>query len=282
MIDYNSTTMRLAANHIKELLAAEAIFCFGSSKNKTASASLFSNLPKRHSSAVHYDFLVITASHQSVKPGKRIKFKLPEVSRPITCTLIVHTIEEVTQAIKENNRFFHRLVHPMYRVHDAKEQGRTWSTHDVNFDRQADERLTLEYSKTCKEQLTLNARILYDSQKPHICVPIISRQLEHACLFLIYVMMGYEPKNYTLKDLLNLCQRIDPRFEQIIPKITEADRYHYQLLIQGFWKGKYGQDREPIIEYLLKIVDDFTALVEGICLVKLVCYTGFDASLLEN
>ncbi|WP_442588443.1 hypothetical protein ACSBL2_20595 [Pedobacter sp. AW31-3R] len=263
MDKYKNAEMELAATIIKEKMNAESVFCFGEATNHKTSCSFFSSQQRRYFSSMHYDFLVVTSAKTELKPGKRIKIKELMVQEEVACTLVVHTLEEVEQGLKDNNRFFHTVINTVEHVpgHDKLLAG----LFTIPFDKEADQEDVLQRSQAFYADIEAYEQLRYSSQKPHICVPLISRQLEKVCLWLIYVMMGYEPQGYTLKGLVNLCTGIDRRFEKVIPRITEADCYHYKVLMQGVWKGKYGRDREPIMEYLHKAVDDFSSLAEEIC-----------------
>lgn len=260
--------MHLSIRHIKTLMKAGAIICYGQSYKTTNHYSFFNN-PEKSKPVTHdhYDYLVISQNKTAVQPGELLESGKPESATPYSCSLIVHTPDEVIQGLKENNRFFHALMNKTLwrycKPHFLNE------THSYIFKPKNDRLLTLKNSHAYEEQLETYAQIAYASQSPHICVPLFSAQLEHACLLLIYVVMGYEPQNYTLRGLLNLCNTIDSRFEKIIPTITEDDCYHYHLLEKGIWKGKYGRDREPVVAYLHKACDDFTSLVKEITKAKL-------------
>lgn len=257
-----SHPIHYAVSHINKLMNTAYIFCYGHRSNNSHTDTLFWRAENTASKSLHYDFLVITP-HKMDTPA----INCMEITHPdglsLSLTLIVHTLEEVTQGIKENNRFYHTVVNRAEKVYANTES--LPAELQTPFNQKADEALTLSHSYTFYENLEVYSQMIYTIEKPHLSVPLICEMLKQACLLLIYVRMGYEPENYTLADLLNLCNSIDRRCENIIPRITEADRYHYQLLIQGYWKGKYGIDREPITVYLHKTCDDFTALATEIC-----------------
>lgn len=262
-----ATPMQRTAGIILDSMNATCIFNYGSRQKFSTTSSLFSQATSTDNANEHYDFLVITNDKSKHEQGKLMKIKERDSYTPITCTLIVHTLKELKQGIRANNRFFHTVLNHAEKLY-AK-PGLLCTADLVPFDEHADNQLTLKNSQAYYEQLEVYSQMLSINQNLQTCIPLFHTQLEHSCLLLIYVMMGYRPENYDLKSLLNLCSRIDTRLEVVIPRITAADRYHYKLLLKGAWNGQYGKDREPIIAHLYKACDDFTGLVEEICANKL-------------
>lgn len=58
-------------------------------------------------------------------------------------------------------------------------------------------------------------------------------------------------------------------YEVLIPLVTEHNLYHYHVILQGYWEGKYGRDQEPILNYLSKYLDDLSELAKEMCEAKL-------------
>ncbi|MHA7831918.1 MAG: HEPN domain-containing protein [Flagellimonas sp.] len=82
---------------------------------------------------------------------------------------------------------------------------------------------------------------------PLMAVHFIALAVEQTCLGLIYGILKYRPKNYSLSHLIKLCSYFFPNIHNYFPTKTELDRDLFQLLRNARSKLRF-QIRDEEIE----------------------------------
>ncbi len=257
--------LALAINYINQVMETECIFCFGTRSSGTASDSLFA-LPQENSTAIHFDLLAITTNRCPLPDFFGRLENIPGIE--ITLSLIVRTHAALHKALKENNRFFHAIVKNA-RLVDAR-PGLAPVTNALQFDVKADQRATLAYWKTrYSNAITYSALALNSSNANDVALPLLRKSLEQACLGLIYVFMGYQPKDYALEALLQLCHSIDSRFLQVLLAVTGWDCFNYQIAEPDEWDKNDEEILESTVLEIHQCCLDFIRLAKELCEVKI-------------
>lgn len=256
-----------AVSHILEMMDADCILSFGSRTASSVTISAFAGAETDNQKSIHYDLLAIIPDSAAEKPD--FMGKLEEFSDLFfTVTLLVRTRSAVQQELEANSRFFHTVLENGELVYSKT--GIIPEELTAEFDEGAAYEDTAAYWEEVWEHTAETTSLYINCGNPRMLLPLFHGCLKETCQGLIYVMLGLNTeKGYTLNQLLNLCDSIDPRFQDLLPLATEGDRYHYGLLMAGEWVGRFGRDREPILNYLHKPCDDFRELANEVCRQKL-------------
>ena len=251
-----------AVNYIREMMDVDCILSFGSRTGYSLTTSAFDSTEEQEQKSIHYDLLAIIPEDE----GRKADFigQLEEFSELFfTLNLLVRTQSEVQQGLNANSRFYHTVLGDGELVYSKT--GRVPEGLTGQFDAKADYKDTLAYWNQVWKNTDESLGMCYNCGNPHVEIPLLHGCLKELCQGLIYVMLGLRTEGYTLSQLLNLCDSIDPRFQDLLPIVNEVDRYHYELLMAGEWIGKYGRDREPIADFVEKQCDNFRDLAQEVC-----------------
>ena len=63
-----------------------------------------------------------------------------------------------------------------------------------------------------------------------VVLSLISQAVEQLCLGLIYVFLGYRPKQHSLHHLVDLCSNFTQEVDHIFPRQTEQDKNIFSVL----------------------------------------------------
>ena len=257
-----SKPINLAVSYINEIMDTDFIFCFGSRFENTLTGSIFNEDMEENEKSMHFDLLVITPDDDTYKPD--FTGNLETFSDMLyTVTTLVRTRTQVQKELIANNRFFHKVISKAELVYSKN--GEKAPGFSGSFYASADYQKTVDYWKRCCIDMDEYLALASNSKQAHIAVPLLNKCMKAGCRGLLFVMLGYAAEECTLNQLLNLCDLVDVRFQNIIPLLTSNDQYDYEVLMNGSWQGNYGEDREPMIPYLYKYCDDFTKLTKLLC-----------------
>lgn len=265
-MQHQSKPLALAINYINQFMDTECIFCYGTRVAKGQTASLFTNPMQTVNKSIHFDLLAITSNTCNLPD---FIGKIDNIDNiDITVTLIAHTHYAVQQALKENNRFFHSVIKNGALVDSGT--GKLPINLTAVFNQEEDDHATLGYWKNCLSSAVGFSDLAFNSSGDnHIAIPLLKKSMQQACLGLIYVFFGYQPEGYELDELLELCNSVDLRSGELVPLVTEKERFNYRILIDGFWNGEYGEGMEPDIAWIHGCCDQFIAYAKELCCYKL-------------
>ncbi|WP_442588444.1 hypothetical protein ACSBL2_20600 [Pedobacter sp. AW31-3R] len=257
--------MAMAINYITEVMEAEHIYCFGSRHLQQQTESVFGDR-KGLKRAVHFDLLVVT---DNLCPRPDFIGRLENIEgMEVTVCLMVCTRAALDGGLLNNNRFYHTVISKGRLVYGKIG---TAPLLPVVFDGERDLGAIRAYRENCAARgaksvfSTMNYKNIFNFS----AIPLYTKSLVEVCREVVYVCMGYEPEGYSLEQLLDLCDSIDPRFNELIPRFTQRDIFHYKVLLKGSWrKGKVNM-MEPRMLDLYDCCERFIGHAEAVCARKL-------------
>jgi HEPN domain-containing protein len=83
------------------------------------------------------------------------------------------------------------------------------------------------------------AECIWIDQDETVVLSLIGQAVEQICLGLIYVFMGYRPKQHSLHHLVDLCNNFTKEVDHIFPRQTEQDRNIFSVLSKSSSSARF-------------------------------------------
>jgi len=222
---------RSLINQIVGAFAVESIFCFGERIFSNMRTSPFSIAEVDQMHQVHYDLLIITSAEPVNNPADLQSIINANTASGYSVLLLAYSIESATRALRLNNRFFHKTMHQSNQIYrkqgfiplDAMEE------YDlVNMSLNCDLNWKQRYFRA--EAFMDAAECIWIDQDETVVLSLIGQAIEQLCLGLIYVFLGYRPKQHSLHHLVDLCNNFTREVDHIFPRQTEQDKNIFAVL----------------------------------------------------
>lgn len=257
--------LELAVNYINQVMETECIYCFGVRTALQTKQSIFSNAGLEERNSIHFDMLVVTTNRC---PLPDFIGQLENITDMyVTVSLIVCTHAALYTELKNNNRFFHSIIRKGKLINSKIGKD---PVHPCQFDQEMDRSATRRYWNKCFKNGMANLDTALNSYHDYkTAIPFYTKSLKQICEGLIYVYLGYQPTGYSLEQMLDLCTSIDQQIDELFPKVTERNVFHYDILMQGFWEKADGQDMEPFMDEIHRCCEEFTNYAALLCRLRL-------------
>jgi predicted nucleotidyltransferase/HEPN domain-containing protein len=192
---------------------------------------------------------------------------------PRTVNLIVHTLQEVNDALAQGQYFFtdiardgivlHELPnHPLATPRPATPQA-AYAAAQGYFDaKNAD---ISRWTSTVQFQLAESKR---DEGFRKLAAFSLHQATETAYACYLLVRTLYFPRSHNIKFLRSLAEQSDERLVEAWPRETRVDRRRFELLKRAYVEARYSPNYEisaEDLEALTACVTRLRELVEGVC-----------------
>jgi HEPN domain-containing protein len=218
-------------NQITGALAVESIFCFGKRIFSNTRTSPFSNVKVAHTHQVHYDLLIITSAEPVNNLADLQSIINTDTESGCSVLLLAYSVESATRALRLNNRFFHKSMHQSSQIYSKQGciQLDAMQEYDLaNTSLHCDLNWKQRYFRA--EAFMDAAECIWIDQDETVVLSLISQAVEQICLGLIYVFLGYRPKQHSLHHLVDLCNNFTQEVDHIFPRTTEQDKNIFAIL----------------------------------------------------
>lgn len=255
-----------------ESIETEKIICYGSRTYSRQSWSCFS---KKTGLVVtsHYDILVITR-------GKG-KGKRDEISNNINkynnleikFTAVIHNLDNVKDALKEGNFFFTTVCHHGILLHENNDlpliatsgkKIKDISASQIEFDWHKGHGLGRKFHE--------GARYSSSHAWNDIAVFMLHQAVEHTCIALIRIHMGYRTGTHRLGNLLDLIENFSPFNTALFPRVRKEEIKLFTVLEKAYSDARYKADyvvSEATVITLTAQVKEFLEIAEQLYIEKL-------------
>lgn len=172
------------------------------------------------------------ASGEQVDKASNLQDKLNnDGGSPYTVLLLVHTDQSLQKSLNSNNRFFHNLLRLGEQVYHK--EGLTnelvLSEYDPS-NTSLDCQMHWHQRYYRAEAFIDAAECIWIDQDESVVLSLIGQAVEQLCLGLIYVFLGYRPKQHSLHHLADLCNNFTREVDHIFPRQTEQDKNVFAVL----------------------------------------------------
>lgn len=221
----------------------------------------------------HSDFdLLILVRKKSLLHKSGVWFNVRRLARrhsgwtPIS--MIVHTVKEVNDALREGAYFFTDIYHEGILLHDAgrsklapprpmSPERRVAFAQGV-FERYFDEANTFfDVFEFCLAR-GKNANAAFQ----------LHQAAEHYYKGMLLVFKAYQPKEHVLKELGEKCGKLDQSLRSVFPMDTPEDRARFDLLESAYVDARYSMTysiSRPDLEILAGHVQELRTRAERAC-----------------
>jgi hypothetical protein len=218
---------------IKEHIKTAAIYCFG--RHETAYSSNHSICPDMgmHKKHTHLYLLVLveeTTENATNDIGNKIKMK---TNGSITATLLIHQLSNLKKMCDDQQYFFWRIMQStelLYQNADKSPYLNTTGTPKRNLE------ATSLYVANRKYNISTIWGWVYNDDDAHSSDEVkmsgLHQIVEHTCLSLIRVFLGYTPNHFSLDYLFNLCEYFTTITTDLFPRKTKEDQTIFKLIKQ--------------------------------------------------
>ncbi len=230
---------------IVKAVSPEKIICYGCRNAIIRDWSCFLAVDGYHeATSTVYDLLVITNANEKRADHEIIQMA-EQQAEPFACrvTMIVHKLTSANEAIEKNSRFFTTLFHKGILLYNGNNQSLAVPTAELTA---ATVKSRIEKSWN-KEFIT--AQRFYDTAGHclsngwyELCVFMLHQSVQHGCMALLKVFMGYRSETHNLTRLLALTENFSPAPAAIFPRITKEETELFNLLRHAYSDARYNED----------------------------------------
>lgn len=196
------------------------------------SSALHDGLFKSNLCSQHFELLVITQ-----QPGDIDVLNLQRTINDnkdinASVTLLLHSKENVLEALKENNRFFDEILRSGNLIY--QQEGLSWGLDLPHYDGSkelSNAKLSWYHRQQRAEALMVAAANITEDETGIVEAWLLNQAMEQVCLGFIFVSIGYEPNQPSLSYLFDICRCINPAIEEVFPTAGPDDKDIFNLLV---------------------------------------------------
>lgn len=226
------------ASIVREVKPAK-IICYGVRTSAHHTWSCF--LQHAESPAtVDYDLLVISHESEKAKRNALAQAFCARNGEDIKFNTVVHSIQAVNDALKEGDFFFTRLYHIGVMLYDSNAQVLTVPS------AKAEAALSASVVQAHWQKWFGQAQVFHESvdyflsnQCHALAVFMLHQAVEHSCLALIRIYMGYRANTHKLARLLALTENFSLYPLTIFPRLTPEQSNLFAVLEAAYVEARY-------------------------------------------
>jgi len=208
------------------------LYCFGyRTYHKTClRQSYLIDEAKEEENDLHYDILVLT--NEDHPDLIALQDRCSKINH-YNITLIVHHINEAINKKDKNRHFFSSIIKQSEQICPPKQE--LFKNTDV------EEHIGLSpaegfnhFYRFQKNSLVLleTANLMIKELNSELALSMLHQSMEQLCLGMIYVFMAYQPNQYTLSHLFNLCRNFSPIIDEVFPLYSPVEKELLNLIGQ--------------------------------------------------
>lgn len=223
---------------IVKLLKPEIIICFGTRIRTASTWSPFLG-PGVPSARGEYDLLIILRDDDHRRDHEIIDLVDRRNTDTLVLATVVHRLHAVQDALRESSFFFSCLCQQGVPVYGDMAllagdipSSAVWPALE-GLERQWDRwfGLSRNFLSTAAESASRGWHTL--------AVFMLHQAVEHACIAIIRVCMGYRPTTHSLSRLLRLVENIAVQISAIFPCATEEEQTLFNVLQKAYSDARY-------------------------------------------
>jgi len=214
---------------ITDYIPTDAIYCFGKKKNEH-SEDLVIGLSKDKVRQTHLYLLVLVKSTRANASADLSAIINTKTDSRFKATLLVHKTASLKRAVGDQQYFFSKVIldgELLYRADGYKcpLKNENLPQRNPSFA----EQFMVERGAIANSFLEAHAERASCTLST-VDQVMLNLVVEHTCLGLIRVFLGYTPNYFSLNYLLNLCSFFTSLPEQFFPRISDEDERLFEMV----------------------------------------------------
>ncbi len=264
--------LRETLSRIVDATKPDKIICYGVRSSKIETWSCFIHDTDPVISA-DYDVLVITRERAKARREAVAQIIQNHNNASIRFTCLVHSLSAVNNALKQGNFFFSRLYHKGVMVYDDNSMQLAFPSETpihlnpistIESDWNKWNGLARKFYEGAEHALSKKANDL--------AVFMLHQAVEHACIALIRIYMGYRATTHKLGKLLAIVENFSFHSVTVFPRSTADEVKLFAVLEKAYVDARYKAEysvQAGTINTLLAQVNKFLQIAEHLCVEKL-------------
>lgn len=208
-----------------------------------------------------YDVLIITRERAKAKREAVAQIIQHYNNASIRFTSLVHSLSAVNNALKQGNFFFSRLYHEGAMIYDGSRMQLAFPS---------EKPIHLNQILTIKSDWNKwygLARKFYEGaehalskEANDLAVFMLHQSVEHTCVALIRIYMGYRATTHKLGKLLAMVENFSLHSRTVFPRLTADEHKLFAVLEKAYVDARYKADysvQTGTVNTLLEQVNKF-------------------------
>ncbi|WP_316793736.1 HEPN domain-containing protein [Pedobacter frigoris] len=147
-------------------------------------------------------------------------------------TLLMHSVKDVQDALRDNQLFFHELLRKGELIYGAESVG--FAIPELDDKQVLLHKTQLWYNRYNRAVALVEAAAdVTEEENGIVMASMLSQAMVQICLVYIEVSISYRPNQLNLKHLFALCRMIDPLIDEVFPTSREEDRKLFEVLLDA-------------------------------------------------
>jgi predicted nucleotidyltransferase/HEPN domain-containing protein len=190
----------------------------------------------------------------------------PSIGRPVN--VIVHSIDEVNQALKRGEYFWVDIARDGIAIYELP--GHALAA-PMPLSRSDAYRMSKEYFErwhASADEFMKLARYAEQERLSNKAAFLLHQAVEHYYLCLLLVRTLYFPRSHNIKFLRSLAEDNEPRLIEAWPRSTKLERRRFELLKRAYVEARYSANYvigSDDLDALMQSVRRLRDLVERVC-----------------
>jgi len=227
-----------------------------------------------------YDLLVVVKDLPRYEyKGYRRKIKKKALRSGVCDTrisIIMHSVDEIKEAIKNGRYFFVDIKKEGIQLHSSK-RFRLPAVKELNAkQRKGKAKKHFENWFQSAADFFEQFEHAYNNNKYKIAAFELHQAVERFYTTILLVFTDYKPKTHDLEDLGIRVDRLSAKFKEIFPKKTKEEKRLFELLKRAYVEARYDMGykiTQKELEYLAKRVKKLQSATEEVCKAKIKSFT---------
>lgn len=254
--------LQQSVSSIIKAIAPEKIICYGTRTNATQTWSCFLD-DINETVITTYDLLIITRDKEKAKRDEIARTISQYDTASTKFITIVHSIEAVNDALKDENFFFSTLFHKGALLHDHNNISLMVPPATIHTSLPVAQ--IEKYWNTSFElgQNFLEAATLCFSKKQHnVAIFLLHQSVEHTCIGLIKIHTGYRPATHKLAKLLDLIDNFSLDAITAFRRTTEKESGLFKVLDSAYSDARYTEEYTVSADTITYLIGQANQLLE--------------------
>jgi HEPN domain-containing protein/predicted nucleotidyltransferase len=221
-----------------------------------------------------YDILILVSNIYKYQ-NRGYELTIQRRAREFTETavnVIIHSLKEVNQALRENRYFFADIKKEGIVLHNPNETRLARRRELMPEQRQTLAKEDFEEWFPSAQRFFMGYEFYFSKKFLKHAAFSLHQAVEHAFHAILLVFTGYKPKEHDIETLRNSAARFCPELKTVIPTGTDEENRLWTLLRKAYIDARYKRNykiTEPELTYLAPKVQKLHELIEKACLEKL-------------
>lgn len=262
MNERQGAVLQETISRVADAIKPEAIICYGYRQTSREVWSAFKQ-GFTPDTCFHFDILVVTRQDEKYKDHEVLD-KISQLNtESIQFIPVIHSNKAVNEALQQGSRFFSTVcLKGILLYGDKPEVGYIGKT-------------SCEYDEShwvhhfgLSQQFLTGAEYYLSNTQPSLSVFMLHQAVEHACIAILHVCLGYRSTTHNLNRLLSLTENISPQLSDLFSQRTETEKELFKTLVHAYGDVRYRQsftipfDQAKI---LVERVKELISAAERIC-----------------